>query len=303
MSQRVLVTGGAGFIGSHMAELLLQRGYQVRIVDNLISGNRAWIPAGVEFFEGDIADADLCLRAMHGVSGIFHMAAMSRVTAAMEHVDLCTQSNIIGTQNLLSAASAVGIKKFVYSGSSTFYGNQPVPHREYETPNEALNFYGLTKMVGEKYCELFNQFHTVPTVILRYFNVYGPRQPQTGTYALVLGIFLERWKKNQPLIIHGDGAQRRDFIHVRDVVNANLLAFESDVRGKIYNVGSGSNISVKELADLISDNQQYGDKRTGDAKETFADITRIQSDLNWKPQVDFKTGLDEMKQRMWDGAE
>ncbi len=303
MSKKLLVTGGAGFIGSHLTEALLAKGYSVRVIDNLIGGKREWVPSAAEFIEGDIADPATSGRAVDGVEGVFHMAAMSRVNAAIEFVDLCTQSNIVGTQNLLLAASKQGIRKFVYSGSSTFYGNQPIPHREYETPSEALNFYGLTKQVGEKYCFLFDQFYGVPSIILRYFNVYGPRQPHTGTYALVTGIFLSRAKNKETLIIHGDGSQRRDMVHVRDVVNANIMAFESPLRGKIFNVGSGKNISVKELADMISSDQTHTDRRAGDAVATLADISRIRKELGWEPKVSFADGLAEMKERTFKGLE
>jgi UDP-glucose 4-epimerase len=303
MTKRVLVTGGAGFIGSHLTEALLKTGYLVRVVDNLVSGRREWVPAAAEFMQADIADAEICKKAVAGVDGIFHLAAMSRVTTALEGVNLCTQSNIVGTQNLLMAAQANKIRKFMYSGSSTYYGNQPVPHREYETPAELINFYGVTKHVGEQYCQLFDKLFDVPTIIFRYFNVYGPRQPQTGTYALVLGIFLKRWLNDEVLVIHGGGTQRRDFVHVRDVVNALIMGYESDVRGQILNVGSGTNISIKELADLISDKQEQGPVRAGDAKETLADIARIQKALGWNPSVSLKEGLEEMKRRMKDGLE
>ena len=227
----VLVTGGAGFIGSHLVEGLLAKGYRVRVLDSLIYGRREWVPPEAEFLKGDVADLATCREAMAGVAGVFHLAAMSRVIPSFDTIETCTRDNVLGTQNVLIAAREAGVRKIVYSGSSTFYGNQPAPHREYETPSEFLNIYGLTKQVGEQYCLLFDRHFGVPAVVLRYFNVYGPRQPQTGNYALVMGIFLRRWTDGNTLIIHGAGAQRRDFVHVRDVARANIMAFESERHG------------------------------------------------------------------------
>lgn len=294
MGKLVLVTGGAGFIGSHLVEHLIQSGYRVRVLDSLIYGCREWVHPDADFVQGDICDLEACRVAACGVSGVFHMAAMSRSAPSLDNIDVCTQSNIAGTQNVLIAAREAGADKVVYSGSSTYYGNQPPPHREYETPPDFLNFYGLSKRVGEQYCQLFDEKFNIPTVVLRYFNVYGPRQPQTGAYALVLGIFLARWAAGEPLEIHGNGAQRRDFIHVRDVVRANVMAFESTRRHEIFNVGSGTNTSIKELADMISAEQVYGPRRGADAQITLADISRIREAIAWEPQVPFRTGVREL---------
>jgi nucleoside-diphosphate-sugar epimerase len=222
MSKLVLVTGGAGFIGSHLAEALLAKGYQVRVLDNLIYGRRDWVQVGAEFIQGDICDLAVCHEAMKNVIGVFHCAAMSRAAPSVDNLEVCTQVNIVGTQNVLLAAREAKVKKIIYSGSSTYYGNQPTPHHEYETPSQFLNFYALSKYVGEKYCLMFDEVFNLPCVIFRYFNVYGPRQPQVGSYALVLGVFLQRWAAGETLAIHGDGSQRRDFIHVRDIA-ASIL--------------------------------------------------------------------------------
>lgn len=300
MPEKVLVTGGAGFIGGHLSQRLIDRGYDVRVLDNLSFGKREWVPAEVEFVEGDIRDIDTCHRVSQGVVGVFHCAAMSRSGPSMDAIDTCTQQNVVGTQNVLIAARDAKLRKLVYSGSSTFYGSQPAPHHE-GTPPDFLNFYGLSKAVGEQYCLLFNRIYDFPTVVLRYFNVYGPRQPQVGAYALVLGIFLRNWMDGKTLEIHGGGDQRRDFIHVHDIADANIAAFESDARGETFNVGSGTNISIKELADLITPDQIVMPRRAGDAMETLADISHIRAKLGWEPKVSFADGLHQMMELMKKG--
>ncbi|HEX2760344.1 MAG TPA: NAD-dependent epimerase/dehydratase family protein [Rhizomicrobium sp.] len=292
--KHVLVTGGAGFIGSHLCEGLLAAGYRVRVLDSLVYGKREWVPASAEFLQGDIREPDDCRRATEGMDGIFHCAAMSRSGPSQEHVDLCTQSNVVGTQNMLLAARDARVKRFIYSGSATFYGGLPPPHRE-DSSGQLLNIYALTKRTGEQYCLLFDEMFDLPAVVLRYFSAYGPRQPETGAYALVLGIFLRRWAEGKTLEIHGDGSQRRDFIHVRDIVRANIAAYESDVRREIFNVGSGGNISVKELADMISPDQRHTEVRKDDSPATLADVSRIRTALGWTPQVSFAEGLKELK--------
>ena len=290
---KVLVTGGAGFIGSHLCEGLIARGLEVRVLDNLSYGRREWVPPAAEFLEGDIRDPDTCRRAAAGVHGVFHLAAMSRSGPSQEQIELCTASNIVGTQNMLLAARDAGVKRFIYSGSSTYYGNRTPPHRESDPP-DLLNIYGVTKRVGEQYTLLFDEGFDLPSLVLRYFNVYGPRQPETGAYALVLGIFLSRRADGKVLEIHGDGRQRRDFVHVRDVVAANIAAYESNLRGEVFNVGSGSSLSVKELADLISPNQVHTEARKGDSMATLADISKIKAQLGWSPKISFTEGLKEL---------
>lgn len=298
MADLVLVTGGAGFIGSHLCEGLIERGYSVRVLDTLEYGRREWLPQDIEFIQGDICDRDACFRAVEGVSGgVFHLAAMSRAGPSLSAIDDCTRRNIIGTQNMLMAASEANIKRFIYAGSATYYGNQPAPHSENLKP-DFLNFYALSKYVGEEYALLFDRVLDLPVVVLRYFSVYGRRQPKTGAYALVLGIFLDRWRQGRPLEIHGSGAQRRDFIHVNDVVDCTIAAYESDRRGAVYNVGTGKNISVKEIADLISSNQLHVERRPGDADGTLADISRTCRELGWAPKIGFEEGLSELKRSL-----
>lgn len=294
MNKSYLVTGGAGFIGSHLVEKLISLGHRVRVLDNLAYGNRADVSEKAEFMEGDIRDLDSCKKAMEGMDGVFHMAAMSRVAPSLDNIELCTSVNITGTQNILLAAKDAGNRKVVYSASSTFYGADMAWQTETAPHGEFLNFYALTKYTGEEYVLLFDRIFGTPGVVLRYFNVYGQRQPQTGPYALVMGIFLRNAKEGKALEIHGEGKQRRDFVHVRDVVCANIMAMESDCHAEIFNVGSGANISIQELANLISDNQIHTARRPGDAENTLADITRIKNFLGWEPVVKLEEGLKEL---------
>jgi nucleoside-diphosphate-sugar epimerase len=297
MSEIMLVTGGAGFIGSHLTERLIALGHRVRVLDNLSQGQREWVPAQAEFLEGDITDLPLCRRACEGVAGVFHLAAMSKVAPSIDRFEFCTEQNIVGTQNILLAARDARVRKVVYSASSTYYGNGPAPQSETALPN-CLNPYAVSKYVGEQFCEVFTRLYRLPTVSLRYFNVYGPRQPATGAYALVLGIFLEQWRRGEELTVHGDGSQRRDFVHVSDVVEANLAAYQAEAAGTALNVGSGTNISIQEIADLISIRQAHLPRRAGDAEVTLADLSRIREQLGWEPRVAFAAGLRSLMQEI-----
>ncbi|MGP0084668.1 MAG: NAD-dependent epimerase/dehydratase family protein [Steroidobacteraceae bacterium] len=288
-----MVTGGAGFIGSHVAELLLSKGYAVTVLDNLSLGNREWVPSRARFVEGDITDLDLMRQLCVGMAAVFHLAAMSRVLPSLQGgPSACLFSadqNIRGTLNLLVAAAEAKVNKLIYSASSTFYGNLPPVHHE-ALPPGCHTPYAISKYTGELYALQFHRMYQLPVVCLRYFQVYGPRQPVTGEYAMVTGIFIDQWLKGQPLTIHGDGSQRRDFVHVHDVAKANVLAFEKDVSGEVINVGSGESHSIKELADLISPKQTFTPPRPHDMKETVADIGKCRRLLGWAPEIGFVAG-------------
>lgn len=289
-TKTVLVTGGAGFIGSHLTEALLSRGYMVRVLDNLSQGRTDWLAShpSLEFRRGDICDLQTCIDACKDMHAVFHLAAMSKVAPSLENesmLDFCTTQNVLGTLNLLKAAHRSQARKFIYSASSTAYGRTPPPHRE-ASPPDCLNPYALTKYLGEQYCELYDKLYGLPTLSLRYFQVYGPRQPSSGNYAVVTGIFLEQRKSGTPLTIHGDGSQRRDFVYVGDVAEANIRALESPVHGTVINVGTGTSHSIKEIADLISADQMVGmPRRPGDMDETRADTSRCRSLLQWCPST------------------
>lgn len=302
MAKTALVTGGAGFIGSHVAELLLTRGYCVAIVDNLAYGKREWVPSGAGFYEGDVTDLGLMREICSDFkpAAVFHLAAMSRVLPSInqgpESAIFSANQNIIGTLNVLTAAAENRAEKVVYSASSTYYGQLPAPHTETD-PIGAHTPYAVSKYVGELYCQRFSAMYDLPTVCLRYFQVYGPRCPSTGPYAMVSSIFIDQWKRGEALTIHGDGSQKRDFVHVYDVAKANLLAFERAGLGggEVLNVGRGESFSIKELADLISPNQVFTEARKFDMPETRADISKCFRFLDWVPSIKFVHGTLALK--------
>jgi nucleoside-diphosphate-sugar epimerase len=287
------VTGGAGFIGSHLAELLLGKGYSVTVFDNLSLGVREWVPANAKFVEGDILDLETLRGLCRGKAAVFHLAAMSRVLPSLQGGPAaCLHSadqNILGTINVLVAAAEAGVGKLVYSASSTYYGNLPAPHRE-DAPAGCHTPYAISKYCGELYALQFQRMHQLPVVCLRYFQVYGPRQPVAGEYAMVTGIFIDQRIHGRTLTVHGDGSQRRDFVHVHDIAKANVLAFEKDVSGEVINIGTGKSHSIKELADLVSADQVFSAPRPHDMKETLADLTKCRHLLGWVPEIDFVSG-------------
>lgn len=292
-----LVTGGAGFIGTHLANTLVASGHQVRVLDDLSFGDATQLHLNVEFMQGSIQDLPTCENAVSGVDGIFHMAAFSRSGPSFDMPFECHDSNVKGTLNVLAAARKQGVKRVVYSGSSTFYGNHPGIQNE-KDPGDFLNFYGLTKHIGELYVQQYVRNFGLEANILRYFNVYGPGQPTTGAYALVVGIFLDKYRNKQTLEIHGSGEQRRDFIHVADVVQANIKAMETSHVGEIFNVGSGINYSVNELAAFFPLEKNHTASRAGDANTTLADVKKISEKLGWTAQITLEEGIKSMIQEI-----
>ncbi len=296
MNKSVLVTGGAGFIGSHVAELLVEEGYHVRVLDNLSLGKREWVPQAADFMEGDVTNVETCKKAVKGVMAVCHLAAMSKVAPSLgdcEKTLFTLEQNVRGTLNLLIMSYREGIKRFIYSASSTYYGNQPTPFTE-DMPPQCITPYALSKYEGELYCRLFHRTYGLPVLSLRYFQTYGPRQSTNGEYAVVAGVFLDQKKQNIPLTILGDGKQRRDFVHVKDVAYSNYLALNSSLSGLSINIGSGASHSIQELADMISDKQVYLTSRAHDLKDTLADLTLCRSCFNWVPRISFEQGMKEL---------
>jgi len=294
-----LVTGGAGFIGSNLVDVLVAKGWRVKIIDNLATGKKENINPAAEFFELDIRQLDKIKPIFSGVDYVFHFAALPRVQFSIENPAESNDVNLNGTLNVLLAARDAKVKKLVYSASSSAYGNQrKMPLRE-TMPASPLSPYGLQKYVGELYCRLFSEVYGLPTVCLRYFNVYGKRQALEGAYALVMGIFARQRLAGQSMTITGTGKNRRDFTSVIDVVRANILAAQSKKvgRGESINIGRGKNYSVKELAKIIGGPIVHIAPRL-EPKETLANNSLAKKLLGWKPTVDLPKWLEEYKKEL-----
>ena len=292
MTSVSLVTGAAGFIGSNLVEHLLDQGHSVVCVDNESANNEKfhWSHENgmVINVKVDITDYKGMKNIMSGVDYVFHLAAESRLQSAIMNPIEAVKKNCVGTTVMLQCAREAGVKRFVYSSTSSGYGNNPYPNVETQ-PDDCLNPYSASKIAGEKFCKMYTELYGLETVVLRYFNVFGRRSPAKGQYAPVIGIFQRQRDTDEPLTIVGDGAQRRDFVHVEDVARANYLAATMPLKGhagEVFNVGTGSAYSIQQIADSISDNQVYIDKRSGEMETTFADITKIGDVLGWKPEID-----------------
>jgi len=293
-----LVTGGAGFIGTNIVKMLLEQGHQVRVFDNFSGGrfeNR--VQASAEYFEGDIRNMDDLNKAMVGIDGVFHTAAVPRMPYSVEHPQETNENNITGTLNVLVAARDAKVKRLVYSASSSAYGNQKtLPFVETMKPCP-MSPYGLQKFVGEEYCRLFFELYGLETVALRYFNVYGPFLDPNGAYALVIGKFLRQKKAGEPITVCGDGEYYRDYTHVSDIARANILAMTNDKvgHGEVINAGFGDPHSVNELVKLIGGEFKFVDPRLGDPRHTKADNTLAKNLLGWEPKIRLEQGIIELK--------
>lgn len=289
-----LITGGAGFIGSHIAETLRNAGHRVRILDNFSSGKRENIPDGAEVLEGDITQPDSIRLAFDGIDGVFHTAALPRVQFSIEYPRETNDVNVTGTLNVILAAREAGVKRIVYSASSSVYGDQAaLPLHEGMKPNPKSP-YGLQKYVGEHYMHLASMFWNVETVSLRYFNVFGPRMASIGAYVTVMAVFLKQHAEGKALTITGDGTQTRDFTFATDVARANVLAMESSAvgKGEVINIGAGNNHSVNEVAKMIGGKTSFIPARV-EPHDTLADNKLARELLGWKPLVDFQDGLQQ----------
>jgi|TARA_Y100000052_G_C2935213_1_gene76978 UDP-glucose 4-epimerase len=287
-----LVTGAAGFIGSNLVDYLLEQGHTVVSVDNESANNEKfhWTHEnGMALnVKGDITDYKFMKNVFTDVDYVFHLAAESRLQPAIENPIGAVEKNCVGTTVMLQCAREAGVKRFVYSSTSSAYGNNPYPNVETQ-PDDCLNPYSASKAAGEKFCKMYTDLYGLETVILRYFNVFGQRSPARGQYAPVIGIFQRQKEAGEPLTLVGDGSQKRDFIHVEDVARANYIAATADLGdhiGEVFNIGSGKNYSIKDIADVISDNQVFIPKRSGEMETTLADITKVESVMGWKPEID-----------------
>ena len=285
-----LVTGGAGFIGSHIVDKLIEMGHEVIVIDNesAESNEEFYWNDKAQNYKYDIRDYENTRPLYEGVDYVFHTAAEARIQPAILNPIEAVSINCVGTVTVLQCAREAGVKKVMYSSTSSGYGFNEPPNDETQR-DDCLNPYSVSKVSGEKLCSMYTSLFNLKTVVFRYFNVYGERSPISGQYAPVIGIFLRQRGDSEPLTIVGDGEQRRDFTHVSDVVQANILAATKEVDeefyGQLYNVGNGLNYSINEIADAISENKTNIPPRIGEARTTLADNTKLKSTFGWEPKV------------------
>ena len=292
--KNVLVTGGAGFIGGHIVDRLVKMEKNVFVIDNesSSSADKYHYNGSAIYFKGDITIPEEINEALENsyfnIDTVFHLAALSRIPYSIEHPTKACETNYMGTLNVLEAARNHGIKRVIYSSTSSAYGLKNNTPQNEEMKTDCLNPYSSSKVAGENLCKMYTSLYNLETVIFRYFNVYGERQPLKGSYAPVIGIFERQRSKGRAMTITGDGKQRRDFTHVKDVVEANMLAAESvseKILGEVFNVGSGENHSILEIANFIGGKYMLTAPRQGEARETLANIDKIKKLLGWKPQI------------------
>lgn len=295
-----LVTGGAGFIGSHLVDLLIDRGHEVTVVDNesaTMNDVFHWNEQAINH-KIDVVDYSSMRPLFDGVDYVFHLAAESRLQPAILNPIEAVQKNVLGTTVVLQCAREAAVERVVYSSTSSGYGLNDPPNDESQ-PDDCLNPYALSKISGEKFCKLFTDLYGLKTVCLRYFNVYGERSPTGGQYAPVVGIFLEQYRQGRSLTVVGDGSQRRDFINVQDVAAANFLAATAPLEdrwfGQFFNVASGENVAILELAQLISDDVEFLERRVGEADTTLGRIDKISEAMGWRPEIDVRRWIAEAK--------
>ncbi|MBI2024711.1 MAG: NAD-dependent epimerase/dehydratase family protein [Candidatus Harrisonbacteria bacterium] len=286
---KYVVTGGAGFIGSHLTDELINQGHKVVVLDNLSTGKRENVNPKAEFVKADITKLAEMRPHFSGADGVFHVAALPRVQVSIEDPDKTHDVNVNGTLNVLIAARDAKIKRIVYSASSSAYGNvEAMPLREDMKP-KPMSPYGLQKYIGEEYGRLFSLLYGLETVSLRYFNVYGPRMAEAGAYLTVMRVFLNQKNASTPMTIVGDGEQTRDFTHVYDVVRANLLAMNGDKvgKGEVINIGGGKNYSVNQIATLVGGPKIHVDPRI-EPRHTLADNSLAKKLLGWEPKMNLE---------------
>ena len=295
---KYLVTGGAGFIGTNIVKRLLKDDHQVRVLDNYIAGKKdERFQDGAEYIEGDVRNADDVAKAVQGVDGIFHEAAVPRVPYSVEHPVETNDHNIGGTLNILAAAREAGVKRVVFATSSSVYGSDEDIALKEDMSKRPLSPYALQKLTGQEYCRLFSELYGLETVALCYFNIYGPYMDPDGGYALVIGKFLRQIKNGEPMTICGDGEYYRDYTHIDDCVEANMRAMTSDKvgKGEMINIGNNDPKSVNELARLIGGPTETIEPRKGDPRSSRADNSRAKELLDWEPTIGLEDGVKMLK--------
>lgn len=292
---KYLVTGGAGFIGSHVVDRLIADGHEVAALDNFSTGRKENLNPRAKFFQLDVRDYKSIRPIFDKQDGVFHLAAYPSVQFSIDNPIEAHEVNVTGTLNVLMAAKDAGIRRVVFSSSCGVYGDALVNPQSEELVPAPKTPYALHKYISEKYCQMFNSIYGLETVILRYFNVYGARMSDSGPYSGVIKIFLKQKAAGQPLTITGDGEQTRDFVHVSDIARANILAIQNPKvgRGEIINIGAGQSISVNQLAGLIGGEKKYLPTRI-ELRDSLADNRRAKELLNWEPKIKFKEGLAQL---------
>tara|TARA_R110002020_G_scaffold176222_5_gene368376 strand:- start:7696 stop:8592 length:897 start_codon:yes stop_codon:yes gene_type:complete len=289
--KKAIVTGGAGFIGSHIVEHLLSVGWHVKVIDNESAethDNFFW-NQDAENYKEDVCDYKSIRPLFDGVDVVFHLAAESRIQPTLNNPILAAEVNTVGTCTVLQCAKEAGVKRVVYSSTSASYGLKNKTPNVESMPNDCLNPYSVSKAAGEELCKMYTNLFGLETVVLRYFNIYGERQPLVGPYAPVIGLFLKQKKEGKPMTIVGDGLQRRDFTYVKDVVDANFLAAQSNqASGEVINIGTGVNYSVLGIAKKIGGDYIFIENRKGEARETLADNSKAKKLLLWEPKTKLK---------------
>lgn len=294
---KLIVTGGAGFIGSHLTDKLIALGHEVAVVDNLMLGKKEFVNKKAKFHKVDIRDGKKLKKIFAGAEAVFHFAADPRLQVSVEDPATTHEINVTGTLNVLLAAKANNLKKVIFSSSCAVYGDQSVLPIKESAATKPMSPYGLHKLMGEEYCRLFSSLYNLSTVCLRYFNVFGPRKLATGSYPMVIPVFLDQRKKGQKLTVVGDGTNTRDYVHVSDVVEANIAAWNQNkvTDGSPINIGSGRQTSVNEIAALIGGETVSVPPRLGEMRFIEADISLAKSVLGWSPKVKIETGVAELK--------
>ncbi len=294
---KTIVTGGCGFIGSHVVDLLLLKGHDVIVIDNMSTGRRInldHIKNKVAIIEADISQKGQWIQYFNNIDWVIHLAALADIVPSIKNPEAYFRSNVDGTFNVLEASKLAEVKRFIYSASSSCYG---IPDT-YPTPETAsfhpMYPYALTKLLGEQLVMHWGQVYKLSANSVRFFNVYGPRSRTSGTYGAVFGVFLAQKLANKPFTIVGDGTQTRDFTYVTDIANAVYAVLESDIVGEVYNVGSGKTVSVNRIAELLGGEKTSIPKRPGEPDCTFADISKIKKDTGWEPQVTIEKGIQEL---------
>lgn len=293
-----LVTGGCGFIGSNLVDALIELGHKVVVIDNLSSDahDKFYFNDKAKYYENNINDPHVCnfIFKEHFPTHIINLAAEARIQNCIENPTLCIKTNFNGTQSMLELALKYKSKRFVQMSTSAIYGlNTKVPQSETDTP-DCLNPYSYSKLFAEQLCKMYSDMHGLDTVCFRGFNIYGPRQPKRGSYAPVIGIFSRQKKANETLSIVGDGEQKRDFIHVKDVCSALIAGAlnEKKQNGAVYNLGTGTNFSIKQIAEMFNFPYSHVPQRAGEARETLANIEKIKNAFDWKPTIFLKEYME-----------